>query len=70
MLRADADYGGRMNPHGVALYELAGRLARLVPSHRDPHRFHEDKSEIVHQMRQIARAIEVANDDWQAARAA
>ena len=31
-----------------ALAELAHRVRRLAPSHRDPHRFHEEKSEIEH----------------------
>lgn len=40
------------------LHEIADRLARLVPCHRDPHRFHEDKSELVDALRRLA-----ANDN-------
>lgn len=36
----------------------ADRLARLAPSHRDPHRFHEEKSELVAELRRLA-----ANDN-------
>jgi hypothetical protein len=36
---------------------LASQVARLIPSHRDPHRFHEEKSEIVAALRQIAREL-------------
>lgn len=38
-----------------ALEELAKRVARLSPSHRNPHAFHEDKSEIVAELRRLAR---------------
>ncbi len=33
---------------------LANRLERLAPSHRDPFRFHEEKSELVHELRRLA----------------
>jgi hypothetical protein len=36
------------------LRDLAHRVARLSPSHRDPHVFHEDKSEIAESLRQLA----------------
>lgn len=36
------------------LHALADRLARLAPSHRDPFRFHEEKSELVHELRRLA----------------
>ncbi|GEM_PF-3527868 len=36
------------------LYALADRLARLAPSHRDPFRFHEEKSELVHELHVLA----------------
>ena len=39
------------------LDRLAHAVARLSPSHRDPHRFHEDKSEIVAELRRMARAL-------------
>jgi hypothetical protein len=38
-----------------ALLELAHRVDRLCPSHRDPERFHEDKSDIAHALRRLAR---------------
>ncbi|WP_279578301.1 hypothetical protein [Methylobacterium sp. J-078] len=37
--------------------DLAERLRRLAPSSRDPERFHEEKSEIVHALRLIAREV-------------
>ncbi len=40
---------------GTALVDLAERIRRLVPSHRDPERFHVEKSEIEHQLRRLAR---------------
>lgn len=39
------------------LHALADRLARLAPSHRDPFRFHEEKSELVHELRRLARGM-------------
>lgn len=40
------------------LQDIADRLARLAPCHRDPHRFHEEKSELVAALRALA-----ANDN-------
>ncbi len=40
------------------LRDLARRVRRLAPSHRDPERFHEDKSEIVYELLTLARAME------------
>ncbi len=48
------------------LHALADRLARLAPSHRDPFRFHEDKSELVHELNVLAIkavALTPANDN-------
>lgn len=39
------------------LDRLAGAVARLSPSHRDPERFHMDRSEIVAELRRLARAL-------------
>ena len=39
------------------LAELAHRLRRLSPDHRNPHRFHEEKSEIVHELARLARRV-------------
>ncbi|MFC6486939.1 hypothetical protein [Nitratireductor sp. GCM10026969] len=36
------------------LRQIADRLARLAPDHRDPHRFHEQKSELVAELRWLA----------------
>jgi hypothetical protein len=36
------------------LMELAKRIDRNVPDHRRPTTFHEEKSEIVHELEQIA----------------
>ena len=38
------------------LHDIADRLQRLAPSHRDPFRFHEDKSELVAELRRLAAA--------------
>ena len=40
-----------------ALSDLAHRVARLCPDHRNPERFHLDKSEIVAALRRLAREI-------------
>ena len=42
---------------GQALEELANRVRRLVPSHRNPESFHEAKSEIEAELRQLARTM-------------
>ncbi|WP_299821349.1 hypothetical protein [uncultured Jannaschia sp.] len=39
------------------LAELASRLRRLSPDHRNPHRFHEEKSEIAHELARLARKV-------------
>ncbi len=36
------------------LFTLACEVERLAPSHRDPHAFHEAKSEIAHALRRLA----------------
>lgn len=38
-----------------ALEDLARRVQRLAPSHRDPERYHADKSEVVRDLRRLAR---------------
>lgn len=38
----------------AALHNIADRLERLAPSHRDPFRFHEEKSELVAELRRLA----------------
>lgn len=42
-------------PH--RLTALADQVERLAPSHRDPHRFHEDKSEIVAELLRLAHEV-------------
>ena len=37
--------------------ELVCRIRKLCPDHRDPHRFHEEKSEIVHELSKLARKV-------------
>lgn len=37
--------------------DLARRVGRLSPSHRDPHRFHEERSEIENDLRRLERAV-------------
>lgn len=37
--------------------ELVHRIRRLCPDHRDPHRFHEEKSEIAHELTKLARKV-------------
>ncbi len=42
----------------ASLEALADRVRRLVPDRRDPERFHADKSDLVAELRTLARAIE------------
>ncbi len=39
------------------LASLAQRVVRLCPDHRNPERFHEDKSEIAAELRRLARLM-------------
>ena len=41
----------------ATLTSLASRVRRLVPSHSNPERFHEEKSEIAHALRILAREV-------------
>ncbi len=43
------------------LHAIAHAVRRLSPSHRDPERFHADKSEIEQQLRRLARQLERAH---------
>lgn len=49
------------------LHAIADRLARLAPSHRDPHRFHEEKSKLAAELRRLASVPKIrqapANDN-------
>lgn len=44
-------------PMPAVLVELADRVRRLVPSHRDPEAFHEAKSEIEAELRLLSRVL-------------
>jgi hypothetical protein len=46
------------DPDAALLEDLAHRLERLRPSHRDPEWFHAEKSEIADALRRLARATE------------
>ena len=47
-----------MAPHrSERLEELARRVARLRPSHRDPEAFHVEKSELAHELRRLAAEV-------------
>ena len=37
--------------------DLVRRIRKLCPDHRDPHRFHEEKSEIAHELAKLARKV-------------
>ena len=39
------------------LDDLAYRLRRLSPSHRNPHHYHEEKSEIENELRKISKEV-------------
>lgn len=42
-------------PHTLAL--IADKVRRLSPCHRDPERFHIDKSEIERDLRRLAKVV-------------
>jgi hypothetical protein len=46
-----------MTRHASCLLVLAGRVTFLSPCHRDPWRFHEEKSEIIEELRRLASEI-------------
>ena len=48
-----------INDPGLAdvLQDLAARVGRLAPSHRDPEAFHEAKSEIAADLRRLSRVL-------------
>lgn len=43
-------------PIAEALERIASRLGNLGPDHRDPELFHLQKSELVHELRRLAKA--------------
>ncbi|WP_413709839.1 hypothetical protein [Rhizobium sp. Rhizsp82] len=58
-----------MTSLATELHAIADRIARLEPSHRDPHRYFEEKSELVDQLRRLASSstlpgrLRAANDN-------
>ncbi len=42
---------------GDEITQLVSRIRCLCPDHHDPHRFHEEKSEIAHELNKLARRI-------------
>lgn len=46
-------------PFGVVAEELAQRVRKLCPNHCDPHRFHEEKSDIAFELSKLARRVTV-----------
>lgn len=54
-------HGGRGDsrraPLADALHDLAGRVRRLSPSHRDPEAFHVEKDLIAHELRRIVKEV-------------
>jgi len=55
-----AKSGGAANQLPDTLTELAVRVQRLSPSHRDPESFHEEKSEIAAALHQLASEEKIA----------
>ncbi|MBP2445939.1 hypothetical protein [Rhizobium leguminosarum] len=51
----------------ATLHDIADRLERLAPSHRDPFRYFEEKSELVAELRWLAVGVKTlrtyANDN-------
>jgi len=54
MQRSDLDQ--QTTPRDL-LHQLVHRVECLRPCHRDPHRFHEEKSEIAHELTMLAGRI-------------
>lgn len=44
-------------PIGEEITALVKRIRRLCPDHRDPHRFHEEKSEIAYELSLLANRV-------------
>jgi len=49
--------GNRVERPSDQIAELVHRIRRLCPDHRDPHRFHEEKSEIAHELAELGRKV-------------
>lgn len=50
--------GGKCDDPREQITYLAHRVRRLCPDHRNPHRFHEEKSEIVHELNILASGMQ------------
>jgi predicted transcriptional regulator len=46
-----------VHPAAALLDNLAARLIRLAPSHRDPERFHVEKDDLVRELHKLASAL-------------
>ncbi len=44
-------------PLANEISKLVDRIHRLGPDHRNPHRFHEEKSEIAYDLSELARQV-------------
>ncbi len=49
-----------VQPLARLVADIAERVARLSPSHRDPEAFHMDKHTLASELRALARAMEAA----------
>jgi hypothetical protein len=69
LTRNDAAEARESAPSGDSenLAELAHRVERLMPSHRDPEQFHVEKSEIAHALRRLARTTRQPRRDHNSA---
>lgn len=47
----------RCTPLCDDLLRLAKELHKLSPSHRNPEQYHEDKSQIIHELKRLAREV-------------
>lgn len=47
----------RRHPLDDDLMRLARALQRLSPSHRNPEKYHEDKSQIIDELKRLAREV-------------
>lgn len=57
-MRAKPNRQQNWKPIGHEIAAIIQRIRHLVPDHRDPHRFHEEKSEIAHELAKLSRRIQ------------
>lgn len=48
----------RRDSTSSVLMQMAYRIQRLSPSHKNPEKYHEDKSEIVEELKRVARSLD------------